>query len=310
VTKLKIYGGGMFLDTKDIAISDLKSYIENLRPFHVTVLENLIEILKRRGILSKRKLQEKNMKYIDLGEYPGKTESKRYIFYDFKFKDNRVEYSFRDASSIDLDEYVRFFIFIARNRLPKFVNRIWGKIQSGEISSKKALVFILLKKLKNIVNKVKSRYLIVYGPGAGYGQLFNDIEDFTIYVSIPSPDPLKPALRKLIVGKEAGISREYYNKILASEFCIKDECPLSLVNCIYIFVLKDNYDQVLKELIKVLPNICSQVTPIEENDMFIRLFGKKFRCYFTEEVGVEFYVKDINELSNISSVLGMYTVWL
>jgi len=273
--------------------------IMELHPYHVTILENFIRIFEIGKLLSKKKLQEKGVEYIDLGKYGGKTIGPRYLFYNFKLINNReVIYSFKDASSIDLDEYVRFYLFIANDRYPRFIIKVWKSIMGGKVSSRKVLIIIVLKKLKDIISRIMSKYLIIYGPGAGYGQVFNNIKDFSIYVSTPSPDPLKVALQNLIRSGYAGIEAKYYDKILASEFCIKDECPLSLIDRIYMLILKDVYDEVLKETISIyLKDICKK---IERNVVRESSYETAFVCTIKEGLDIKFHLIGIKEIQNIS----------
>ena len=87
-------------------------------------IREFIRILKIEKFLSKRRLRDEKVEYSDLGKYNGKTKGPRYLFYNLKLINNKVEYCFKDSSSIDLDKYVKFYLFIARDEFLSFIRKV------------------------------------------------------------------------------------------------------------------------------------------------------------------------------------------
>ena len=218
--------------------------ILNLRPYHVTTFGNYARIFEYGMMFSKNVLKEKGIEHVDLGTYPGFGTGPRYLFYDVKVEEDRVEYRFRNVSeSVNLDDYVRFFLFIGRSRSPKYFYMMCEKL----LKVKEPIIVLVLKKLRDLTKYFEEKdveYLIVYGPGAGYGQFFNNIHDFALWAALPSPNPLKCALHYYLENKDVGVQREYYDRILASEFCIKNQCSSDIIYKVCIYVPKKGSEEI------------------------------------------------------------------
>lgn len=240
--------------------------IDDVRPYHVTCLDNLVGILKEGALFSKEQLEKKGLSFEDLGwleEEKGVIKLSKFKFR--KEKDNKISFHRKDIE-IDLRKYVRLYLFVLKvwnlnPIVPKFLFNVLQK-------RNQPIAVVIFKKLKKIVKwagNTGHEYFLIYGhPNRKNPVAFEDLESLLNYLDFhfPGIDGLREWL-KVILGcnmselelhgnyyrfpyvrygiSEKKVVEPYLSQILSSELIIKDEIPLNLLHTI-VLLLDENDD--------------------------------------------------------------------
>ena len=238
-----------------------------LSPYHITTLANLENILYRGLLASKNTLKQEGVIFQDLGELEEKNPSIALTIYKITKQTDLIVVTYK-IREIDLRNFVRLYLFVARDRMnnfviPKFLYTVARRCKNFCI-----LLFKSLQEIIEWTHKEGSEYLLIYGhPHRKNPTGFADLDSMINYfhMNLPGVDGLKEWLKYTIESydelalpldyfvafREPDHLDRYLAYLLASELLIRDKLPITLLSKILVLIRDESEIEDLKRLKRI-----------------------------------------------------------
>lgn len=241
--------------------------LEALKPFHVTTIRNLINILSWGYLYSKSILLSKKIRFDDPGELEDKRKPLIRVYKIEKHGDNfQVTSEFKE---LQLNEFVRLYLFVVKDArgeifIPKFLH-----ILSNNFVAIAILIFDEIIKVIEWARENNLDYYVILGhPYSKYPTAFTNLESLInyLYLDTPGIDALKEWLKfALNLIEDSQLPKDYFvgmrsheakqldyylNQLLASELIVRNCLTVNLLK--KIIVVSDKYPKRSIERIRKL----------------------------------------------------------